>query len=68
MAENGCRREIIEIKLTSIPAPANLTRLGKIAAMLDAIHSTLICRVRKTIFAADGVIANLPDYLDSIRG
>ena len=67
MLENGRRREIIEIKLTSSPAPEDLARLGKIAAMIDATHSTLICRIRKSIFAADRVVANLPDYLDTIR-
>lgn len=65
--ENGSRREIIEIKLTSSPAPEDLARLGKIAAMIGATHSTLICRIRNSIFAADRTVANLPDYLDTIR-
>ncbi|MFM7751007.1 MAG: ATP-binding protein [Opitutaceae bacterium] len=65
--EDGRRREIIEIKLTSSPAPEDLARLGKIAAMIKATHSTLICRIRKSIFAEDRTVANLPDYLDTIR-
>jgi|GEM_PF-4129901 len=35
--------------------------------MIDATHSTLICRIRKSISAANRVVANLPDYLDTIR-
>jgi hypothetical protein len=65
--ENGRRRKIIEIKHTSSPAPEDLARLGQIAAMIDATHSTLICRIRKSILTADRVVANLPDYLDTIR-
>jgi len=49
------------------PGPEDLARLGKIAAMIDATHSTLICRIRKSISAANRVVANLPDYLDTIR-
>ena len=65
--ETGRRREIIEIKLTSSPAPEDLARLGKIAKMIDATHCTLICRIRKSIFAGDRTVANLPAYLDAIR-
>jgi len=65
--ETGRRREIIEIKLTSSPAPEDLARLGKIAKMIDATHFTLICRIRKSIFAGDRTVANLPAYLDAIR-
>lgn len=65
--ETGRRREIIEIKLTSSPAPEDLARLGKIAKMIDATHFTLICRIRKSIFAGDRTVANLPAYLHAIR-
>ncbi len=56
-------REVIEIKLTSAPAPEDLARLGQVADLLKANRQTLICRMRKSIFTGNRSVANLCDYL-----
>jgi predicted AAA+ superfamily ATPase len=61
--ERGREREVIEIKLTSGPAPEDVARLGKVAELIRATHQTLICRVRDSVFAGRRWVTNLPDYL-----
>jgi predicted AAA+ superfamily ATPase len=63
--ESGRHREAIEIKLTSGPAPEDLARLARVAALIGATRHTLICRVRQSVFAPGRIVANLPDYLRS---
>jgi predicted AAA+ superfamily ATPase len=47
--EGGHTREMIEIKLTSAPAPEDLARLAKVGEMIQATQVVLLCRVRKSI-------------------
>jgi uncharacterized protein len=61
--ERGREREVIEIKLTSAPAPEDVARLGRVAELLQATRHTLICRVQKSVFGQKAWVANLRDYL-----
>ena len=65
--EKGREREVIEIKLTSGPAPQDLARLGAVAALIKATRQTLICRVRQPVFARDRWVTNLGNYLEAAR-
>jgi len=61
--ERGEDREVIEIKLTSGPSPADLARLSRVGDLLKASRKTLICRVRESALGPETTVANLPDYL-----
>jgi predicted AAA+ superfamily ATPase len=61
--ETGRLREVIEIKLTSGPAPEDLARLDKVAAMVAASRRVLLCRVRNSVTTGSRWVVNLRDYL-----
>lgn len=61
--ESGREREVIEIKLTSAPTPEDLARLDKVAGMIKATRSVLLCRVRESVTKGQRWVANLRDYL-----
>ena len=65
--EKGLEREVIEIKLTSAPAPQDLARLSAVASLIKATHQALICRVRQPVFAGDRWVTNLGHYLAAAR-
>jgi len=61
--ESGRVREVIEIKLTSGPAPEDLARLAQVGDMIKATRLVLLCRVRKSVTTGRQWVTNLPDYL-----
>ena len=61
--ESGRIREVIEIKLTSGPAPEDLARLVKVGEMIEATRVVLLCRVRQSATTGRQWVTNLPDYL-----
>jgi predicted AAA+ superfamily ATPase len=61
--KTGRLREVIEIKLTSGPAPEDLARLDKVAAMVAASRRVLLCRVRNSVTTGSRWVVNLRDYL-----
>ena len=61
--EKGREREVMEIKLTSGPAPQDLARLGAVAGLLKATRQSFVCRVRQPVLTADRWVTNLEDYL-----
>jgi hypothetical protein len=65
--EKGREREVLEIKLTSAPAPEDVARLGKVAELLEATRHTFICRIKTSIFGDKVWIVNLQDYLNARR-
>ena len=63
MLERGRQREVIEVKLTSGPNPEDVSRLGRVAEMVEADRQTLICRVRESVVGDLCTVTNLEDYL-----
>jgi uncharacterized protein len=61
--ERGRQREVIEVKLTSGPNPEDVSRLGRVAEMVEADRQTLICRVRESVVGDHCTVTNLEDYL-----
>lgn len=61
--ESGRVREVIEIKLTSGPAPEDLARLAQVGQLIKATQLVLLCRVRKSVTTGFQWVTNLPDYL-----
>ena len=61
--ESGRAREVIEIKLTSEPAPEDLARLTKTGDLIKANQLVLLCLVRKSVTTGRQVVTNLPDCL-----
>jgi predicted AAA+ superfamily ATPase len=61
--ENGRTREVIEIKLTSGPAPEDLARLATVGELIKATRLVLLCRVTKSVTTGQRWVTNLPDYL-----
>ena len=63
--ENGRTREVVEIKLTSGPAPEDLARLASVGEMIGATRIVLLCRVRKSVISGNQWVTNLSDYLQA---
>jgi predicted AAA+ superfamily ATPase len=63
--ETGLEREVIEIKLTSSPAPEDLARLTRVAELIGATRTVLICRVRVSTTTGRQWVTNLPDYFNA---
>jgi len=61
--ESGRAREVIEIKLTSGPAPEDLARLAQVGDLIKATQLVLLCRVRKSVTTGRQWVTNLADYL-----
>ena len=61
--ERGRQREVIEVKLTSGPNPEDVSRLGRVAEMVEADRQTLVCRVRESVVGDRCTVTNLEDYL-----
>ncbi|MDH7502755.1 MAG: ATP-binding protein [Verrucomicrobiota bacterium] len=61
--DQGREREVIEIKLTSGPAPEDLARLGKVSEMLEATRQVLVCRVAESLTHGKRWVARLEDYV-----
>lgn len=63
---NG-RRELIEIKLTTAPAMADLTKLRKIRDLIGADRLVLLTRSETTHTTGDTWMTDLPTYLDATK-
>ena len=61
--ESGRVREVIEIKLTSGPAPEDLAQLAQVGDLINATQLVLVCRVRKSLTTGRQWVTNLADYL-----
>jgi hypothetical protein len=61
--EGGGERELIEIKLTSTPAPDDLARLDRLAGSLGGTRQVLISRTRTPVVAGTRWSVDLETYL-----
>jgi len=57
------QREVVEIKLTTAPDPADFERLEKVAALLKASRRVLISRTRQPVVGGSRWSVDLPGYL-----
>jgi predicted AAA+ superfamily ATPase len=57
------QREVVEIKLTTAPDPADFERLEKVAALLEASRRVLISRTRQPVVGGSRWSVDLPGYL-----
>ena len=64
--EDGKNREVVEIKLTTAPAPEDFARLEKVAALVQATRQVLISRTRQPVVAGNRWSLDLPGYLRQI--
>ena len=63
MLEFGRQREVVEIKLTTAPAPEDFTRLEKVAALTKATRQVLISRTRQPLVNGERWSVDLMSYL-----
>jgi len=63
LLESGGQREVIEIKLTTSPAPEDFARLQKVATLTKAARQVLISRTRRPVFSDERWSVNLMTYL-----
>lgn len=61
----GKQREVIEIKLTTSPAPEDFDRLEKVAALINATRQVLISRTRQSVIEGNRWSTDLAGYLDA---
>jgi hypothetical protein len=61
--EAGKQREVLEIKLTTAPAPEDITRLARVAQMIGATRQVLISRTRQAVFQGKSWSASVGAYL-----
>jgi uncharacterized protein len=61
------QRELIEIKLTTAPAMADLTKLRKIRELIGADRLVLLTRSEKTHVTGDTWMTDLPSYLEATK-
>ncbi|MFN3409496.1 MAG: hypothetical protein ACK45B_10915, partial [Limisphaerales bacterium] len=62
--ETGRELELIEIKLTTSPAPEDFTRLAKVGALLQATRLVLLTRTSHAETRGERWSVNLTTYLD----
>lgn len=67
MLECNGKRELIEIKLTTAPAMADLTKLRKIRDLIGADRLVLLSRSETTHTTGDTWMTDLPGYLDATK-
>jgi uncharacterized protein len=65
--ESEGRRELIEIKLTSAPAPEDLSKLRKIQSLIGADRICMITRSKETAFSTGTWMVNLQSYLRAVQ-
>ncbi len=63
LLESGRQREVIDIKLTTAPAPEDFARLEKVAALTKATRQVLISRTRRPMVSGDRWSVDLAGYL-----
>ena len=66
--ESGRQREVIEIKLTTAPAPEDFQRLEKVATLTKAGRQVLISRTRQSVVSGDRWSVDLMSYLRDVQG
>jgi len=64
--ESARQREVIEIKLTTAPAPEDFRRLEKVAALTNAGRQVLISRTRQPVVSGDRWSVDLMSYLHEV--
>lgn len=67
LLEVGAQLWAFEVKLTSSPSPADVRRLEKTAAMVDANRAILVSNVKQPSAGKQVISCNLPDLLAEIR-
>ena len=67
MLQVGSVRELIEIKLSSSPAPEDLVKLDALAAKLNATRSVLLSRTRAPHAEGKRWSVDLNTYLDATK-
>ena len=65
--DGGQKRELIEIKLTSSPAPEDLRRLERVGQLLKADRLILLSRTKRSVTDGPRWSTNLGDYLRQTR-
>ena len=65
MLQSGKEREVIEIKLTTSPAPEDFARLEKVAALTKATRQVLISRTRQSVAKGTRWSVDVAQYLRS---
>ena len=68
LLEAGRQREVVEIKLTSAPAPEDFARLEKVAALTNATRQVLISRTRQPVVRGRRWSVDLSGYLRAAAG
>ena len=68
LLEFGRQREVIEIKLTTAPAPEDFARLEKVAALTKATRQVLISRTRQPVVSSNRWSVDLASYLRETAG
>ncbi|MCX6929964.1 MAG: DUF4143 domain-containing protein, partial [Verrucomicrobia bacterium] len=63
LLESGQQREVLEIKLTTAPAPEDFARLERVAALTKASRQVLISRTRQPVVGGDRWSVDLMTYL-----
>lgn len=64
--QSGKAREVIEIKLTSQPAPEDFARLEKVAALTKATRQVLISRTRQPVTTGHRWSVDVASYLAAV--
>ena len=63
LLQSGKQREVIEIKLTTAPAPEDFARLETVAALTKATRQVLISRTRQPLATGNRWSVDLTTYL-----
>ncbi|HXR45931.1 MAG TPA: ATP-binding protein [Candidatus Limnocylindrales bacterium] len=63
LLQSDKQREVIEIKLTTAPAPEDFARLEKVAALTKATRQVLISRTRRSVAEGNRWSVDLAGYL-----
>jgi hypothetical protein len=66
LLQSGRQREVIEIKLTTTPAPVDFARLEKVAALTKATRQVLISRTRRSVADGNRWSVDVAQYLKSL--
>jgi predicted AAA+ superfamily ATPase len=61
--QSGRQREVVEIKLTTAPAPEDFARLEKVAVLIKATRQVLISRARQPAAAGARWSVDVATYL-----
>jgi predicted AAA+ superfamily ATPase len=63
LLQSGRQREVIEIKLSTAPAPEDFARLEKVAALVKATRQVLVSRTRQAVATGSRWSVDLATYL-----